>query len=265
MMIANYHTHTWRCGHASGDDERVYVEAAIAAGFRELGFADHAPMPVPDGFDPAECSGIMGMRMKVEETEDYVKKVLSLRDEYKNDIKIHLGFEVEYLPEAFDGFLSFINTFPIDYLILGQHTESVRSGMWFSSPKNAPERIELYSRLVCEGIKTGKFTYVAHPDLCNYQGSLDIYEREMKRIIETAKEYGVPLEINLLGINTHRNYPSRAFWAIAGDVGCDVIIGSDAHSPEQMKPQRALYYAQKIVEHNPGLNLLDTVSFKQLK
>ena len=35
-MIANYHTHTWRCKHASGT-ERTYVEQAIAAGLKILG------------------------------------------------------------------------------------------------------------------------------------------------------------------------------------------------------------------------------------
>ena len=30
-MIANYHTHTWRCRHADGT-EREYVETAIEAG-----------------------------------------------------------------------------------------------------------------------------------------------------------------------------------------------------------------------------------------
>lgn len=27
-MIANYHTHTWRCGHAEGT-EQVYVDRAL--------------------------------------------------------------------------------------------------------------------------------------------------------------------------------------------------------------------------------------------
>ena len=35
-MIANYHTHTWRCGHAGGN-EREYVEQAITAGIRTTG------------------------------------------------------------------------------------------------------------------------------------------------------------------------------------------------------------------------------------
>ena len=41
-MIANYHTHTWRCRHADGT-EREYVETAIEAGFKILGFSDHTP------------------------------------------------------------------------------------------------------------------------------------------------------------------------------------------------------------------------------
>ena len=34
-MIANYHTHTWRCRHADGT-EREYVETAIEAGIIRL-------------------------------------------------------------------------------------------------------------------------------------------------------------------------------------------------------------------------------------
>ena len=41
-MLANYHTHTVRCQHASGDD-RAYVETAIKNGMRVLGFSDHCP------------------------------------------------------------------------------------------------------------------------------------------------------------------------------------------------------------------------------
>ncbi|MFR5796189.1 MAG: PHP domain-containing protein [Christensenellales bacterium] len=43
-MKANYHTHTARCGHATGTDED-YVLAAIEQGFDELGFSDHVPWP----------------------------------------------------------------------------------------------------------------------------------------------------------------------------------------------------------------------------
>ena len=63
-MKANYHTHTARCGHATGTDED-YVLAAIEQGFDELGFSDHVPWPYQDGYThPAsacawiKCRGI---------------------------------------------------------------------------------------------------------------------------------------------------------------------------------------------------------------
>ena len=51
-MIANYHTHTWRCRYANGT-EREYVERAIEGGLKILGFSDHSPYPFPDGSIPA--------------------------------------------------------------------------------------------------------------------------------------------------------------------------------------------------------------------
>ena len=49
-MIANYHTHTKRCKHATGED-REYVEAASETGLKILGFADHCPWIYPDKHD----------------------------------------------------------------------------------------------------------------------------------------------------------------------------------------------------------------------
>ena len=46
-MIANYHTHTFRCHHALGTDED-YVTSAIANGIQILGFSDHGCMIGPD-------------------------------------------------------------------------------------------------------------------------------------------------------------------------------------------------------------------------
>lgn len=44
-MIANYHTHTWRCMHAEGAEE-AYVRQAIRRGLHTLGFSDHTPYPL---------------------------------------------------------------------------------------------------------------------------------------------------------------------------------------------------------------------------
>ena len=38
-MKHNFHTHTTRCGHATGTEEE-YVQAAIQRGLKQLGFAE---------------------------------------------------------------------------------------------------------------------------------------------------------------------------------------------------------------------------------
>ena len=88
MMKANYHTHTWRCNHAE-PDERAYVQAALDTGLKVLGFSDHSPYPFDDGY----CSGF---RMRCDQTAEYIRTIAALRDEYRGDIDIHIGFEAEY-------------------------------------------------------------------------------------------------------------------------------------------------------------------------
>ena len=80
MMLANYHTHTVRCGHAEGS-EREYIEAAISEGFKILGFSDHTPQPYPEGFKSH-------IRMDMSELDNYTETLVKLRDEYKDQIQI---------------------------------------------------------------------------------------------------------------------------------------------------------------------------------
>ena len=113
MMKANYHTHTWRCNHAE-PDERAYVQAALDTGLKVLGFSDHSPYPFDDGY----CSGF---RMRCDQTAEYIRTIAALRDEYRGDIDIHIGFEAEYYPRYFGRLLEMLEPTEYEYLILGQH------------------------------------------------------------------------------------------------------------------------------------------------
>lgn len=265
-MIANYHTHTARCGHASGED-REYVESAIKAGFKTLGFAEHAPMPFPEDIPENNLSRLLSMRMKMHEMDGYIASLTSLREEYKNDINILIGFEAEYFEAVFDRFIEYISDYPIDYMILGQHFGSpYADNMVHNGAHTGSDRLLInYVDEVTKGIETGKFSYVAHPDVMFYSRSLEVYEREMTRLIECANAHKMPLEINLYGMQEVRNYPTLTFWQLASEIGCDVVIGSDAHKPENMKNACAYKYAMRLVENNPKLNLLETVDMKPIK
>ena len=113
-MLANYHTHTKRCHHASGED-REYVEAAIRAGFQILGFSDHCPWVFPrEDF-------VSGMRLAPAEVDGYFYSLESLKKEYEKEIKIYIGFESEYCPNLVDAQQKLLEGYPLDYMIMGQH------------------------------------------------------------------------------------------------------------------------------------------------
>lgn len=248
-MIANYHTHTARCRHADGED-REYVEAAIKNGLKYLGFSDHAPYPKPEGFHR--------MRMPQEEAEGYVKSVLALREEYKGQIEIYLGFETEYFPGMYEDYKKFISQFPVDYLILGQHFVPKESGKYVGAPFSEEEYLKLYVDLCIEGINTGDFTYLAHPDVVHFTGDVEIYKKHMTRLAKAMKEKNIPAEFNLLGFASYRHYPCDEFFTIAKEYDLPVILGSDAHSPRHCGDEECAAKARKELKRL-GITPIDTV------
>ncbi len=225
--MQNFHTHTFRCHHAKGTD-RDYVEAAIKAGYTEIGFSDHVPYPFPTQY-------YSDFRMKLNETEDYVKSIRSLQKEYADRITIRLGFEAEYYPDIFSSLLDFIKPFHYDYLILGQHftNNEYDSGAFYCGHKtNSIEILDKYIIQTLEGLKTGEFLYFAHPDLIHFTGSREIYKQKMKDFVRELKNLAIPLECNFLGFWDKRNYPDKTFWKFAAEEQNPVIIGLDAHQPE---------------------------------
>lgn len=224
-MDANYHTHTVRCRHAIGS-EREYIEKAISRGFKKLGFSDHTPQPYPSNF-------VSGMRMQMVEFDNYVNTIKNLAREYAQDITIYTGLEVEFMPEYFDKLINEIQQRDIDYIIMGQHFVKDEINGFYAGEANRDEkRLQQYVDLVVEGLASGKFTYLAHPDLINYIGPDKLYQHHMCRICEAALANNIPLEVNMLGFETKRNYPCDRFFTMAQEMGCSFVIGCDAHNPD---------------------------------
>lgn len=259
-MRYNLHTHTKRCHHATGED-REYVENAIQAGIQVLGFSDHCPQFFK------KDNYYSFFRMKPEEVDDYVQSVLSLKKEYEKDIKIHLGFETEYYPQCFDSLLRFIKPYGFDYMILGQHfigNEYDEVKYYDRSGERGLKFLNQYVSQVKEGIATGAFTYVAHPDIFDYNGSKKFYEaydNKARELCRFAKEHDVPLEYNMLGYLNGRSYPSQRFWKIVAETGNKVVIGYDAHQPEALLNDNAFHECRKKLQ-SVGIT---TVDFEEIR
>lgn len=224
-MLANYHTHTFRCHHAIGSD-REFIEKAIYAGIKILGFSDHCPWVYKNGY-------VSDIRMTPDEVGEYFSSFTSLKKAYANDIKIYIGFEAEYIPELIEEQDKFLSGFPLDFMILGEHStapeyESIYTGR--ASDNEAA--LKKYVDLSIEAMNSGRYLYMAHPDLFNFTGADDIYEKHYTRLCECLKALDVPIEINLLGVADRRHYTSEKFLSIAKKVGNKAIIGLDAHIPD---------------------------------
>lgn len=157
-MRVDLHNHTTRCNHAKGSMDS-YIRRAIELGVNIYGFSEHAPMEFDSYY-----------RLKFDEMSSYENDVLNLREKYKNDIQILLGYEVDYLKGYIDQRV--LNS-KVDYLIGSIHF----LGEWgFDHPDYKDEYknrdIDQIWQEYFDGIeamaKTGYFDIVGHLDLIKY-------------------------------------------------------------------------------------------------
>ena len=258
-MLANYHTHTYRCNHAFGED-RDYIEGAIAAGLQVLGFSDHIPWP-------NAAPAVAHSRMHPDGLGEYFATLTALQEEYRGRIKIHIGFEAENFPEL-EGLLELLEPYPCEYLILGHHFSSLGDDAhYFGRPFDDPALLDIYAKRTLAGIESGRFLYLAHPDLPYFTGSADHFNAVMEDICLCAKEHDLPLEVNMLGLRDNRNYPTQAFFERAAAHGNRLCVGVDAHKPQHLTEpgvfEKTMAFAQSFGLPVEQFFLGDTATYKQ--
>ena len=246
-MKHNFHTHTTRCKHAIGTDED-YVKAALESGFDVLGFADHAPWAFDSDY-------VSHCRMPADQWGDYKQSVLNLKDKYQGQIDVHLGLECEFYEKYIDQ-LKRLRDDGCEYFILAchfLHTEETNPYIGLICQDDA-EMLH-YAEETVKGIRTGLFSYVAHPDL--YMMPRESFSpacmEAADMICQAAKEAHMPIEYNLLGLLSEltghpRGYPDQDFWQYVRKWDNEVILGVDAHEPAQLRNQHVWDTALKRLD-----------------
>lgn len=258
MEKYNFHTHTKRCGHASGKDEE-YVKEAVSCAFSVLSFSDHMMFPY------LNQRGIRGNY--VDDFDDYLNSVNFLRKKYKDKIEIHVGFEAEYCLYFEQYYKSLFSSKQIEYLLLGQHFHFTNdlSCLDYNEFKDGAMR---YVDDVILGMKSGLFLYVAHPDMLVYfyDERDDYYKTICRKLIKASIKYDVPLELNVSKVENGRlanvkhyieiaPFPDETFWQIVGEENAKVVIGLDAHSPVNVNEVGFDYGLELAKKYN--LNILN--------
>ena len=226
-----FHVHTYRCRHAENVPDEQYIEKAIQLGASDIWFTDHAPF----SGDP------FGLRMAYQELSEYIAALSGLKQKYA-DIRIHIGLETEYFP-SFDaqGYYRYLRAIPeLEILLLGQHMAEIETApprYSFSETAEylAVNEYKLLGHAMIQGIRSGYFDAVAHPDrIFRRCTAWDCEMEKMSRaIIQSAAEHKLPLEMNLSSVENQKNYKPQ-FWTLV-PIESACIIGYDAHTVAEME------------------------------
>ncbi|MCR4645302.1 MAG: PHP domain-containing protein [Oscillospiraceae bacterium] len=225
-----FHVHTFRCHHAEHVPDEAYVKEARRLGAGDIWFTDHAPFPG----DP------FGARMAYEELEEYLETLSELKRRYQ-DIRIHIGLETEYFP-LFDaaGYYAHLRSLPeIEMLLLGQHMAQTSDAPTYSFSESkdylAANEYKLLGQAIVQGIGSGYFDAVAHPDRIfrrceGWDADMAAVSRE---IIEAAVKADLPLEMNICSAEWS-GYAMPQFWELVPETARR-LVGYDAHTLYELR------------------------------
>ncbi len=247
-MYTNHHAHTYFSDGIGTPQE--YVAQALAEGFTQYGFSDHAPIPLRD----------MGS-MKLAELAEYSQVIGELKQAYADRIHLYKSLEVDYIPGVMNVDSPHILEANLDYTIGAVHyVDYLPDGQPWSFQRPNPvfeqgintifggstrRMVERYYTLVREMVTAHPPDVVAHLDRIkrrNLNGRYwdehtDWYVAAVEETLEAIAGASCIMEVNTRGIyldETEATYPTDWIVARAHTRGIRLQVNSDAHRREHI-------------------------------
>lgn len=266
MLKIDGHTHTELCPHGSHESTRAMVERAIELGFDEYWITEHAPMPkdfVQRFAGPADDWQTEGLSR--EQVDDYLNLAEQLQSEYADQIKISIGFEIEYLAGFEETTRAFLDQYGknTQHNILSVHylqddqgkfwgidysTDELQAG--FANELKTPQLLyQRYLKTVLASARCdlGSFSpdKLGHISLIkkyqDYFSLPEAFDQSCQRLIDeimaTARKRQLSLDFNSAGLyKKYCNdfYPGSQIALAALNAEVPLIFGSDAHSVDEV-------------------------------
>ena len=234
MRFSNLHTHTiFSDGKGSLRDN---IESAINKGMTSLGFSDHSFTACDTSF----C-------MKLSDYKNYRKAISDLKVEYAEKLPIFLGIEKDYYSE--------IDSSEFEYVLASVHY-IVDKGVCYPLDHSPAQQEECfaevfngnkldfakrYYEMVTEQVIKCKPDVVGHFDVIN---KFSLMPEDDEKYREIAKESAREIlktcpvfELNTGGIARgwrKTPYPSSYVLDLIRELGGEIVINSDSHSPENL-------------------------------
>lgn len=236
----DHHIHTRFCNHAKGEMEE-YVLSAINKGLSAMTFLEHLEI------------GITYSRqtwLTPELFRKYFREGQRLQQQYDGRIRIRLGVEVGYNPEAVAQLQKMITSFPFEHIGLSYHF--IRRGnrhlnLLSRRKENINALLEAGTETLLNDYFQGLINACNHipcDKVCHLDAALR-YLSEISftthhlelinKLLQTMQRLNIALEINTAGFDIRSSpYPSSTIINQARSLNIPLIAGSDAHHPDQV-------------------------------
>ncbi len=253
----NLHSHTQFC---DGRAEMArFVEAAIEAGIRHLGFTPHSPIPIA-----SPCN------MKSEAVGEYINEFSRLKEKHAGTINLYLSMEIDYLGKLWGASHEYFKSIPLDYRLSSIHFIPTQDGELIDvdgSPDGFIKKmhkyfhddihyvVDTFYQHTLDMIEAGGFDMIGHFDkigfnASRYQPGIEEeawYKKHLDNVIDALIASGTVVEVNTkaweppVGSSQKeaqkyvpRLFPSAPTIRRLRDAGLTLAVNSDVHYPERI-------------------------------
>lgn len=259
MRVIDYHIHT----HFSGDSEanpREHVLKAIEMNLDEICFTDHRDFDYPiDSFEL--------------DVENYYQEIQSLKEEFKDQIKIKWGIEMGLDLDHQEEIENLIQQYPFDFVIgsihVIHHTEFYYGEFFKGKTKEQAHREFFEETLKCVKV-FDCFNVLGHLDYIVRYGPYEDktvdhqkYQDIIDEIFKTLIQKGKGIEVNTSGYRDLKTcgFPNfeqvQRYYDLEGRI---ITIGTDSHTSDRVG-ENCLNVAKKYQE----IGFDDVSTFTQRK
>lgn len=236
-MLTDYHTHTYRCGHAVGTMTE-YVEAAIAKGIAEIGLTDHLWLYF---LEPPKRT--REWAIVEEEFDAHYAEMCATREKYRGRINVRVAVEADFVAGHEAELERILSRYEFDFVLGSVH---FMDGWMIDAPEYShlyrEQRVaEIYRRYFAylqRAVRLGFADVIAHFDLPKKFGFLP--EEDLTELVaetlDVIADAGVAMEISTAGLRkpVGEIYPAAAIVREMRARSIPIVLSSDAHSPDEV-------------------------------
>ncbi len=236
--LQNLHTHTSFCD--GKNSPREIIEYAISKELNSIGFSEHSFMSYSPSYS-----------MSLETTEEYIKEIYSLKNEFKDRFSVFCGIEMDMYSaidlSPYEYKIGSVHYLKIDgeYIGIDRNAETLKNVIDIYFDGNGLNCAEKYYETLSQLYNYGDFDIIGHFDIItkNYE-STSFFDVEGKEYLSLAFEAAKSLKgkIPFFEVNTgaiargYRTspYPTLTLLKELHKLGFGAVISSDCHDMQHL-------------------------------